>query len=184
MLHRKEHLAERIGICAMEDICQSRCQQKDAYAKRIPGLPPVIGRHTNVPDEESECGAVEPGVLCCVHKLQETRDTEPADALNIAKLRTPWSPAKLRPAYASRTTLSAARPMFLIHRPGVTRCFIKRQYPVESSTRPAMAAARHRATTRARRRAPTACARPPSSPVRERRSGCRGPRIGGRGRAG
>ena len=88
----------------MEDICQSRCQQKGAYAKRIPGLPPVIGRHTNVPDEESELGAVEPEVLCCVHKLQESRDTEPTDALNISKPRTPWSPAKLRPAYASRKT--------------------------------------------------------------------------------
>jgi hypothetical protein len=76
---------------------------------------------------------------------EKPRKIERANAnKETTKVRTASSPAKLRPISASRTTasgsisrttFSTARPVFPVHRPCVTRCFVNRQYPVDASGR-------------------------------------------------
>jgi hypothetical protein len=74
MLHRREHLAERI-----ENLCHGRdlpveVPAVDIYEKGTHLGPTGIHRHKDSLLVELEFGTVEPEVLCCVHKLQETWD--------------------------------------------------------------------------------------------------------------
>jgi hypothetical protein len=75
MLHRREHFAERIGKLYHGRNLPVEVPAEDKYAKGIHlGLTPGEDSHTNVLVIEIEYGTVEPEVLCCVHKLQETWD--------------------------------------------------------------------------------------------------------------
>ena len=75
ILHRREHLTERI-----DNLCHGRylpveVPAEDIYAKeRRLGLLRGINLHTNSTTNEEELGTPKPEVFCCVHKLQETWD--------------------------------------------------------------------------------------------------------------
>jgi hypothetical protein len=74
MLHRGEHLAKRI-----ENLCDGRnlpveVPAEDIYIKGMHLGPTGIHPHRDSLRVELEGGTVEPEVLCCVHKLQETWD--------------------------------------------------------------------------------------------------------------
>jgi hypothetical protein len=75
MLHRREHLAERIA-----NLCQGRdlpveVLAADTYVKGIHlGLRRGIDLHVNHRAKKHEFDTVKPEVLRCVHKLQEMWD--------------------------------------------------------------------------------------------------------------
>ena len=76
MFHHREQMAKRI-----EDLCHGRYLPIEVPAEDIYdegrfhlGLPRGIDLHMNVLAVEPEFCAVEPEVLCCVHKLHETWD--------------------------------------------------------------------------------------------------------------
>jgi hypothetical protein len=90
MLHRREQMAERI-----ENLCHGRylpieVPAEDKYGEgRVHlGLPKGIDPHMNSIVIEHEYCAVEPEVLCCVHKLRETwdRKRELVEEVNVELL--------------------------------------------------------------------------------------------------
>ena len=91
MLHRREQMAERI-----ENLCHGRylpieVPAEDKYNEGHfhLGLPRGIDLHKNSIVLEPKICAVEPEVLCCVHKLHETwdRKCELGEELNFELLK-------------------------------------------------------------------------------------------------
>ena len=73
MLHRREHLAERIGNLCHGRYLPVEVPAVDPYGKGI-HLVPTIDQRINSLQGEHKSGTVKPEVLCCVHKLQEASD--------------------------------------------------------------------------------------------------------------
>jgi hypothetical protein len=75
MVHRRKHLAERVGNLCHGRYLPVEMPAEDNYADgKCPGLPMEKDHHIDSLVGESESGTVEPDVFCRVNKLLETRD--------------------------------------------------------------------------------------------------------------
>ena len=128
-----------------------REEKRSADARGAPwlvGITTKFDRILNIPSAHKRKQGIRQRLIIALKNENANRagslPLQKTSTKNAAKARTASSPTKLRPISASRTTasgsisrttFSAARPVFPVHRPCVTRCFVKRQYPVDASGR-------------------------------------------------